>query len=80
MSIDTHVWTRPSVDPAQSARQYRQHRQAGVRVVLRGGFLASLVRFNALKRFAGALVRLLGAGDCRDGSAVEGSVAFPCGG
>jgi hypothetical protein len=47
---------------------------------LRAGFLSALVRFHALERFAGALVRLLGAGDCRDGSAVEGSVAFLRGG
>jgi hypothetical protein len=42
--------------------------------------LSALGRFHALERFVGALVRLLGAGDCRDGSAVEGSVAFLRGG
>jgi hypothetical protein len=47
---------------------------------LRAGFLSALVRFHALERRLGALVRLLGAGDCRDGSAVEGSVAFLRGG
>jgi hypothetical protein len=47
---------------------------------LRGGLLSALVRFHALERGLGALVRLLGAGDCREGSAVEGSVAFLRGG
>jgi hypothetical protein len=47
---------------------------------LRAGFLSALVCVYALERFVGALVCLLGAGDCRDGSAVEGSVAVLLGG
>jgi hypothetical protein len=38
--------------------------------------LSALIRFYALKRRLGALMRLLGAGDCCDGPAVEGSVTF----
>jgi hypothetical protein len=43
---------------------------------LPGCLLSALVRFDALKRLVGPLVRLLGARDGRHGPAAEGSVAL----
>jgi hypothetical protein len=42
----------------------------------RTGFLSALEPFHPPERFVGALALLLGEGDCRDDSAVEGSVAW----
>jgi hypothetical protein len=77
------MFVKGSVTETASAVDQRRRNGGPERPVvdrLRAGFLSARVGFHALERFVGALVRLLGAGDCRDGSAVEGSVACLCDG